>query len=141
MAHWLYPANIKLYDVFGAFAQKETYWPMNSKVAAGDVVYIYLAAPYKQVGFIAEVNAINIPHDAIIDRVRPFLKGEPSAGKRDKMFMQLNVTATVPIDATSALAFDHLKHNGLNGMLMGPRKLENNVELMGYIKEVCDGLC
>jgi len=32
------------------------------------------------------------------------------------------------------LAYKHLKQNGLNGMLMGPRKLENNPTLLDYIQ-------
>ena len=36
----------------GVFGELETYWPINSKVAAGDVVFIYLAAPYKQIKFV-----------------------------------------------------------------------------------------
>lgn len=141
MSHWLYPANIKFYDVFAALSQTTTYWPMSSKVSIGDTVYIYLAAPYKQVGFVAGVDAIDLPHDAVIDRVRPFILGEPKAGKQDKLFMQLKVLAHVPIDRATGLSYGHLKNNGLNGMLMGPRKLENNPELLAYIKGVIDGLC
>jgi hypothetical protein len=141
MTHWLYPANVKFYDVFAAFAQEATYWPMNSKVSIGDAIYIYLAAPYKQVGFVATVDAINLPHAAVIGQVRLFIKGEPKAGKQDKLFMQLKVLSTVAIDPASGLSYTHLKNNGLNGMLMGPRKLENNPELLTYFKGLNHGLC
>jgi len=70
MAHWLYPANVKFYDVLGAFAQPSTYWPINSKVEVGDQVYVYLAAPHKQVGFACEVMAVDIELDEIIEQVR-----------------------------------------------------------------------
>jgi len=51
MNHWLYPANTKIYDVLAAFESGRTFWPMNSSVSVGDVVYIYLTAPQKQIAF------------------------------------------------------------------------------------------
>jgi len=96
MAHCLHPANVKLYDLFSALAQQEPCWPMNSKVATGDVVYTDLAVPFKQCGFVTEVSAINIPLGAIINRVRPFLRSQPAAEKQQKLFMQLRVSGTVP---------------------------------------------
>jgi hypothetical protein len=38
MVHWLFPANLKFYDVFGAFRKTDTYWPTNTSVAVGDKV-------------------------------------------------------------------------------------------------------
>jgi len=38
--HWLFPANTKYYDVFGAFSRAKIVWPMNAKVTRGDVVYL-----------------------------------------------------------------------------------------------------
>lgn len=140
MSHWLYPANVKFYDVLGAFAQPKAFWPINSRVAVGDRIYLYLAAPYKQIGFVTEVCSVDTPHAAIVDQVRPFIKGTPPSGEQEKMFMLLKVLATVPIEPASACGYGHLKQNGLNGMLMGPRNLDNNPQLLNYIKEVTDGL-
>ncbi|MHC3377684.1 MmcQ/YjbR family DNA-binding protein [Ligilactobacillus equi] len=45
---WIEPANPKYYDVAAAFAKKrEIFWKQNTKVLAGDTVYIYLTAPVK----------------------------------------------------------------------------------------------
>ncbi len=67
--HWLYPANIKYYDVIGAFSQPETYWPISSKVEVGDIVLIYLAVPYKQIGFVCRILDVGIDMDLIMNNV------------------------------------------------------------------------
>ena len=134
MSHWLIPANTKFYDVFAAFAQVKTYWPMNAKIVSGDIVYIYLATPYKQIGFVSEVLDTDYNPDRIIDKVRPFIKGNPNKDGPSKPFMKLGETRTFTIDEDNALRLENLKQNGLTGMLMGARKLENNPTLLAYIR-------
>ncbi len=48
--------------------------------------------------------------------------------------MKLKTSSVITLASDSPLSYDHLKQNGLNGMLMGPRKLENNQTLLDYIK-------
>lgn len=134
MTHWLYPANVKFYDVLGAFNASETYWPINSKVSVADVIYIYLAAPYKQLGFVCTIAEVGLDPGNVLEKVRPFFKDESNDGKPTKLFMRLKTTSAIALESTSILSYDHLKQNGLNGMLMGPRKLENNPGLLAYIK-------
>ncbi len=134
MTYWLYPANTKFYDVFGAFENAETFWPVNSKVSVGDVICIYLAAPHKQIGYVCDVLDVGIEESKIIEQVRPYFKQEIDDGRPPKLFMKLKVSSTCPLDKESLLAYQHLKQNGLNGMLMGPRNLENNPTLLHYIK-------
>ncbi|MEM6428868.1 MAG: hypothetical protein AAF708_06460 [Deinococcota bacterium] len=136
MAHWLYPANPKLYDVLTAFAAPETYWPISSKVSVGDIIYIYLAAPYKQLGFVCEVSDININKQEVMDVLRPLMKPQKAPPKRDKVFMKLQVCSRMSLEETTLLDYQSLKDNGLNGMLMGPRRLENNPALLNYIHKV-----
>ena len=134
MTHWIIPANTKFYDVFGAFREAETYWPVNAKVSTADIVYIYLAAPYKQIGFVCEVLDTNIPPEAILHHVRQFIKGPASEKGPTKQFMKLKPISTIAIDKDSPVNLENLKQNGLTGMLMGARKLENNPTLLKYIK-------
>jgi len=138
MAHWLFPANTKFYDVMGAFDAPETYWPMNAKVSVGDIVYIYLAAPYKQIGYICEVMDVGLELDSIIEHIRPYFKenqkGAKDDGKPSKPFIKLQNKRAIKLDKDSPVALAYLKENGLNGMLMGPRKLENNPPLLGYVQ-------
>ncbi|MGB0629204.1 MAG: hypothetical protein ACPGRZ_00790 [Alphaproteobacteria bacterium] len=131
--HWLYPANLKFYDVVGAFAEPATYWPVSSSVEPDDVVYIYLAAPHKQIAFVCDVLKTGLDENAAIEHVRPFFKGDPSSGRK-KQFMKLHKSADVALTDASPLSYARLKENGLTGMLMGPRKLENNPALLTYIE-------
>lgn len=135
MSHWLIPANTKFYDVFSAFKQDEVYWPVNARISSGDIVYIYLSAPYKQVGFICNVLTTDHNMDEIIDSVHPFIKGDAHKDGPSKPFMKLKTLQSIPIDENSVLSLKNLKQNGLNGMLMGTRKLENNPELLTYIEK------
>lgn len=135
MASWLIPANTKFYDVFAAFALHETYWPMNAKVTPGDIVYIYLAAPFKQIGFRCEVLGTGYDLVAIRDQITPFIKGDIEQGPVSKPFMKLGATYAAPIGAEGNLSLPKLRANGLNGMLMGARKLENNPDLFAYIRK------
>jgi len=131
---WLYPANTRFYDVLGAFARPQTFWPVNSKVEPGDIIYIYLAAPHQQIAFVCDVAEVGFGLDEIIDDLRPFFKGDLGDAKPGKTFMKLTRSSTIALQEGSALSYHHLKQNGLNGMLMGPRKLENNPQLLTYIE-------
>ena len=134
MAHWIIPANPKFYDVFGAFHEVETYWPINVNVSIADTIYIYLAAPYKQIGFVCEVLETDIDLERIYENIRPFIKKGVSNKGHPKSFMKLKPISTISIDKDSLLGYENLKQNGLTGMLMGARKLENNPTLFSYIK-------
>ncbi len=134
MSCWLLPANTKFYDVFSAFELNETYWPMNARTSTGDTIYIYLAAPFKQVGFRCEVLGTGYDFDSVRDQVVPFVKGDVGNAPNLKPFMKLGSTYKVQLDDDSALSLGRLRKNGLNGMLMGARKLENNPILFEYIK-------
>ncbi len=135
MTSWLFPANVKFYDVMGAFEKSPTYWPMNGKVVVGDVVYIYLAAPHKQLAYKTEVLEIDLEYDAISNAITPFITGD-AGEKPAKPFIALKNIQTLPLMEESLLGLAHLKENGLKGMLMGARKLDNNPALLQYIEGV-----
>ncbi|MDH5447039.1 MAG: EVE domain-containing protein [Gammaproteobacteria bacterium] len=134
MAHWLYPANTKYYDVLGAFSKKSAYWPIKSKVAKGDQVLIYLAAPYKQIGFICKVTEVDLDESTVLKHVSPFFKQVPDKNANLRYFMKLNSIKRIPLDEASPLSLTQLKVVGLKGMLMGPRKLDNTPGLLDYLK-------
>ena len=136
MAYWLYPANIKFYDVFGAFSKNTAYWPVRSRVAVGDTVLIYLAAPYKQVGFSTNVAQVDLKLTEVFDKVSPYFKQLPDKNENEKPFMKLvNITA-IKVGEESPLSLVRLKEFGLKGMLMGPRKLDNSPALLTYVRGV-----
>lgn len=131
---WLYPANTKIYDVFKAF-QHQTCWPMSTKVTVGDTVYIYLSAPYKQLGYRCTVTDIGVDADKAMKTAAPFMKQPPGKTDPNKQFMMLQPVKTFAIKEDSPLNLIHLKENGLAGMLMGPRKLDNAPKLLAYINQ------
>lgn len=135
MNHWLFPANVKFYDVFGALELPETYWRMSGKVAVGDVLYLYLAAPHKQIHAVCEVLDTNLPLEGIFESVKPFMRCDGAeSGASDRPFMKIKPLQKLELDQDNPLGLSFLKENGLKGMLMGPRKLENNPQLLDYIK-------
>ena len=137
MSHWLYPANTKYYDVFEAFKQSDIYWPMNSKVEVDDLIYFYLALPYKQIAFVVKIVEVGILYDTIAKYVDGYVTSQPETADKKpvKLFMRLKLLKNIEIDKNSTLALSELKEHGLNGMLMGSRKLQNNPELLSYIQE------
>ena len=133
MSDWLYTANTKLYDVAAAMSQNSAYWPMSSKVVSGDRVFLYLSAPHKQIAYLCEVQATGLPMTVVLEHCEPFFRQAPEKGS-DKLFMELRPVEAFELASDSPLGLAVLKRNGLGGMLMGPRKLDNNPELLSYIQ-------
>ncbi len=133
LRYWLYPANIKLYDVISAFNTEEKIaWPISSKVEVGDYVLMYIGSPVQQIVFQCEVIEVNIPMERVMSQGEKYMKGKKKEVKK-RNFMFLKNLKTLEQNPDSPLAFKHLKLNGLNGSLMGPRCLNNNEQLMNYI--------
>ena len=132
MTTWLYPANPKYYDVLGAFRKERTpIWPISSNVEKGDIVNIYVGAPYKQIICKCKVISIDSDGDDILAQDNRYLKVEMK--EIDKQFMRLNVVQNYPIIEDGPTSFLVLKENGLKGSIMGPQKLENNLQLKEYL--------
>ncbi len=135
MAAWLYPANVNMYKVMSAFEEKMVAWPINSKISIGDTVYIYLTAPYKKIGFVCDVIQINIPDSMISEYTRPYMNNIANSEKpKDKPFMMLGNIKSLLEGYDNGFVLDNLRENGLQEMLMGPRKLDNNPTLLKYIR-------
>ncbi len=61
---WLVPANPKYYDVIGEFdAHDEIRWKQSSDIHVGDIVYLYVGAPYSAVLYKSEVVETDIPYE------------------------------------------------------------------------------
>lgn len=60
---WLIPANPKFFDVEAAFKKSdEITWKQSNNIKAGDIIYMYLAAPVSAVIYKCEVTAVDIPY-------------------------------------------------------------------------------
>ena len=61
---WLVPANPKYYDVVTEFdSHDEIRWKQSSDIHVGDIVYLYVGAPYSAVLYKSEVVETDIPYE------------------------------------------------------------------------------
>lgn len=134
MKHWIYPANPKIFLLEEAFHAEEIFWPISSKVAVDDTVYIYAGAPYKRILFATRVVAVGLPPEIAREFGKRFVRIEGKAP--NKMYMQLVLEQEFEPKALSPLSFSVMKENGLKGSIMGPQCLENNPELFAYIEKM-----
>ncbi|WP_105617144.1 hypothetical protein [Vallitalea okinawensis] len=135
MKHWLYPANVKYYDVVEAFTTEDLIaWPMTSKVEVGDTVYMYLGQPFKQIMFKCQAEEINVPLERVMDQANKYIKTEGKSPKKN--FMLLKRLEQYDKNQDGPLAFSMMKLNGLKGSIMGPQCLENNETLYNYIHKM-----
>lgn len=60
---WIVPANPKYYDVINAFNDTDTIiWKQSNNITAGDIVYLYVAAPISAILYKCEVLEVDIPY-------------------------------------------------------------------------------
>lgn len=60
---WIIPANPKYYDVVGAFeASNIVTWKQGSDIHVGDMIYMYVAAPYSSIMYKCKAIEVDIPY-------------------------------------------------------------------------------
>ena len=60
---WIVPANPKYYDIINAFNDTDTIiWKQSNNIAAGDIVYLYVAEPYSAILYKCEALETDIPY-------------------------------------------------------------------------------
>lgn len=105
---WIIPANPKYYDIIGYFKTNNiTTWKQSSNVRVGDIVYLYMAAPYSSILYRCEV----IETDIIYDYQDPNIKINRA------MKIKLNKEYS-----PDEFPFSKLKTYGVNA-IRGPRKV------------------
>lgn len=61
---WLIPANPKFYDVINCFNTTDTInWKQSNDIKIGDLVYLYVGAPYSAILYKCEAIKVNIPYE------------------------------------------------------------------------------
>ena len=61
---WIVPANPKYYDVINCFNDTDIIeWKQSSDIHIGDIVYIYVAAPYSAILYKCKALEVNIPYE------------------------------------------------------------------------------
>lgn len=129
MKYWIIPCNIKSYDVIGAFQSlKSVDWKQsrNLKSAeAGDIILIYVSAPFSCIKYICRINTVNKPKETIDDSAF-VINGENYIEYGN--YMELRLLNTLEEDR---LRLKDLQDNGMKGAVQGPRSLKG--ELLDFV--------
>lgn len=61
---WIIPANPKFYDVINCFNETNiTTWKQSNQIHVGDIIYLYVAAPYSAILYKCQAIEVNIPYE------------------------------------------------------------------------------
>lgn len=91
---WIIPANPKYYDVVGAFEESNIVtWKQSSDIHVGDMIYMYVAAPYSSILYRCKAVETDIPWQYSDDnltvktamKVELLQKYEPGAWSFERM--------------------------------------------------------
>ncbi len=134
MTEWIFPSNPKQYKVDEAFKELgklEWHQTKNTKnLMVGDIVYIYLSSPIKEIHWKCKVNDVNRMTPYTDDR-KYDLRDE-SEQEFQGPFAELEVIKEY--DKPELLSFSILRQNGLTNCLMGPCRI--NEDLSNYIASI-----
>lgn len=110
---WIIPANPKYYDVVQAFEKEEVIdWKQSSDVRVGDILYMYVGAPYSSIMYKCRAVEVDIPWD--------YESKELSVKKVMRIRLLQKYTPGV-------LSFDKLKEFGVYAV-RGPRYMPNSLK-------------
>lgn len=60
--NWIIPSNPKFYDIVKGFEKSDIHdWTQSSKMAVGDIVYMYVGVPYRAIMYKCEVLEVDLP--------------------------------------------------------------------------------
>lgn len=61
---WIIPANPKYFDLEKAFSENHTIlWKQSNNIMVGDIIYMYVAAPYSAILYKCRAEEVDIPYD------------------------------------------------------------------------------
>lgn len=119
---WIVPANPKYFDLEKAFAENEIImWKQSNNISVGDIVYLYVAAPYSAIRYKCEAVEVGIPYEY----------DDENLSIRHVMRIKL-----LHRFDDGQLSFDELKEHGVSAV-RGPRSVPHGLHCK--IKELCKG--
>ena len=134
MKYWIIPCNVKAYDVVGAFNSLNTIdWKQSNNLKSaqnGDVVLIYLSAPYSCIKYICKIKEVNKSQITIDDRVF-VVKGDNYVEYGNHMELEL-----ISEIEDNLLTLKILQENGMKGAVQGPRSLKD--DLLAFVLSEID---
>lgn len=109
---WITPANPKYYDVISAFENSDIIeWNQSGSFQVGDLVYMYVGAPFSSIMFKCKVLEIDIPYT----RKHEILN--------IKKLMKIKLLGKIP---AGVFTFDVMKEYGVYAV-RGPRSIPNSL--------------
>lgn len=128
--NWIFIASLKrfrIHDFIRDYGFVE--YLQKNKVQVGDIVYLYVTAPYKRVEYKMVVEKMNISsHDAFDDRAYSLLNKPTTLVESDKV-VRLKYVERVQNDD---LSFSKLREHGFKTTMQTNRQL--NKETTEYIE-------
>lgn len=133
MKTWIFPCNIRKYDVDGAFNKfNELEWSQGKiKVGIGDLVYIYVGSPVQAIRYLCRITETYIPKtETVIDDSEFSLVGTPNV-TNSYYYMRIRLLQIFPEEL---IPFKLMQEKGIKGSLQGPRTMP--AELSAYIESI-----
>lgn len=121
---WIIPANPKYYDVIQAFEKKEIIdWKQSSDIRVGDMIYMYVGAPYSALMYKCKAVEVDIPYRFESDHLTI------------KKLMKIQLLNKYEPDY---MTFDRMKREYGIYAVRGPRSMPNSLkqELNAYEGEI-----
>ena len=111
---WIVPANPKYFDLISAFKEKDIItWKQSSDVHVGDLIYMYVAAPYSALMYKCMALEVDIPWDY---KDRDLIV---------KKLMKIKLLASYGPDF---MTFDRMKEEYGIYAVRGPRNMPNSLK-------------
>lgn len=124
---WIIPCNPSKYDIIGAFSElNKINWKQSTKIKEGDIVYIYVGEPFKQIKYKCIATKVNLDSEDKIDDSKFVLDG--SNYENYGRYMELKFIKEY---GDGMYPLMNLKNHGLKSV-QGPSRLKE--ELSNYIE-------
>ena len=126
MNYWLFPCNTKYFDINTHFKNNEiVVFKQDKNMNIGDIVYIYLAVPYKKIQYKCEVIKTKINDEELLNHDyaltdSPYIKG----------YVKLKLLKNI---SSNKLDYYSLKEHGL-GQIQRQGRLEGR--LLKYVLDL-----
>ena len=133
MTSWLIPCSPDIYDAESAFQEYgHIVWHQQCNMAPGDIAYIYVTSPVKEIRCKCQIVETDIPFDIGDDD--GYVLDEAFCSKAYRRYMDLQL---MEIYDTPMLSYQALLMNGLHGPIRSQRKVPE--QLGKFIQAIEDG--
>lgn len=106
--NWFVPCSVKFYDVVEHLKKNNTIvWRKVSALREGDVVYLYLSAPYSEIKYKCHIIDDNVSEETLKENTYAI---KETGARRKQRYIKLQLDYTYP---DGVLSLDKLRDHGL----------------------------